>query len=88
VALPPRHHLVRQRGPFDLAAERDLLSSYHIDLLVTKDRGGSGAAAKLVAARELGLPVIMIDRPPGPADVRVVATVPAALGWVLTLRPS
>jgi precorrin-6A/cobalt-precorrin-6A reductase len=87
LALPPRHHLVLQRGPFELGAERELLARHHVDLVVTKDSGGAGAAAKLVAARERGLPVIMIDRPSGPEDARVVETVPAALGWLLTLRP-
>jgi precorrin-6A/cobalt-precorrin-6A reductase len=85
LALPLRHHLVLQRGPFDLEAERELLSTHRVELVVTKDSGGSGAAAKLVAARERGLPVIMIDRPasPVPDRVRIVETVPAALGWLV-----
>jgi precorrin-6A/cobalt-precorrin-6A reductase len=83
LVLPPRHQLVLQRGPFDLPAERELLSMHRVDLIITKDSGGTGAAAKLVAARERGLPVIMIDRPLAPSGVRIVETVPAALGWLL-----
>ncbi|CAO5237961.1 cobalt-precorrin-6A reductase [Frankia sp. AgKG'84/4] len=81
-ALPPRRAILLDRGPFDVDAERDLLRRHRIDAVVTKDSGGSMTAAKLTAARELGLPVIMIDRPPVPAGVDVVNSVEAALRWL------
>lgn len=51
------------RGPFDVQADIDLLTRYRISHIVAKNSGGSGAYAKLAAARLLGVPVYMIDRP-------------------------
>ncbi|MEV4344571.1 cobalt-precorrin-6A reductase [Actinoplanes sp. NPDC049596] len=66
--MPARLEVLLDRGPFTLDGERRLLADHHIDVLVTKDSGGP--AAKLTAARERGLPVVMIDRPPlGPGVV-------------------
>lgn len=60
----PHHRLVVDRGPFDAASDAALMQAHAIDLVVCKNAGGSGAEAKLVAARTLGVPVLMIDRPP------------------------
>jgi precorrin-6A/cobalt-precorrin-6A reductase len=79
--LPARHHLVLARGPFTADAERALLREHRIDVLVTRDSGGELTAAKLVAARELGLPVVLLARPPAP-DAPVVASVEEALAWL------
>ncbi len=49
-------------------------------MLVTKDSGGDHTAAKLEAARERGLPVIVVSRPPRP-DAPAVGTVDEALAW-------
>ncbi len=84
-ALPLRcHQIVLGRGPFSLAEERHLLTHHAIDVLVCKASGGAATEAKLIAARELGLPVLMVRRPlrePGPA----VETVEAALDWLAGL---
>ncbi|MGI3784649.1 MAG: precorrin-6A/cobalt-precorrin-6A reductase, partial [Janthinobacterium lividum] len=80
--LPPTWRLVRSRGPYDLAGERALLQQHAADLLVTKDSGGTLTAAKLDAARELDVPVVVIRRPPARATVSV-ATVVDAERWVL-----
>jgi precorrin-6A/cobalt-precorrin-6A reductase len=64
--LPPRHELVLARGPFALEDERALLREHAIDVVVTKDSGGDATRAKLDAARELRLPVLMVARPPVP----------------------
>lgn len=61
--LPPQHELLLARGPFTVDAERDLMRSRRIDLIVSKNSGGAMTEAKLLAARELGLPVVMIERP-------------------------
>jgi precorrin-6A/cobalt-precorrin-6A reductase len=70
--LPPGAEVILERGPFDEANERRLLQEQRIDVLVTKNSGGAATEAKLRAARALGLPVIMVDRPP-PADLDDVA---------------
>lgn len=63
----PRHTLVVDRGPFSVADDTRLLRDHAVDMVVCKNAGGSGAAAKLAAARRLGLPVLMIERPALPA---------------------
>jgi precorrin-6A/cobalt-precorrin-6A reductase len=75
---------VLDRGPFTLDGERELLRRYAIDVLVTKDSGGDLTAAKLTAARELDVPVLMVDRPPAPA-APAVATVEDAVAWLAAL---
>ncbi|WP_238013947.1 cobalt-precorrin-6A reductase [Dactylosporangium sp. AC04546] len=77
--LPPRLEVLLDRGPFTVEAETTLLRDRAIDVLVTKDSGGDMTSAKLTAARALGLPVVMVDRPPLPAAVEVTSTVPEIL---------
>lgn len=84
-AVPPKMTLLLDRGPYVVDAERALMTNHKVRTLVTKDSGGPLTEAKLSAARELGVPVVMVDRPALPADVRTVATVPAALDWVIQL---
>ncbi|GAA4787803.1 cobalt-precorrin-6A reductase [Actinomycetospora chlora] len=76
--LPPRAELVLARGPFALDDERALLDRHAITLVVAKDSGGA-TEAKLVAARERDLPVLLVDRPPLPEGVDAVATVDEVL---------
>jgi len=78
--LPRRHELLLDRGPYTLTGELALIDRHAIDLVVTKDSGGRLTEAKLDAARERGLPVIVVDRPPRP-DCETVATVAEALDW-------
>ncbi len=77
----PNHTVVVARGPFDVAGDRALLQKYNIELVVCKNAGGVGAEAKLIVARELGVPVIMIDRPNLPPRCEVAA-VDEVLEWV------
>ena len=72
---------VLARGPFDVQAERALLSEHAIDTLVTKNSGGSATAAKLAAAREQGIEVVMVHRPAAPA-VPTVDNVADARRWI------
>ena len=68
--LPPGATVLTARGPFTLVDERALLLRHRIGCLVTKNSGGDATAAKLVAAREAGLGVVMVARPaavPGPS---------------------
>jgi precorrin-6A/cobalt-precorrin-6A reductase len=73
--LPRRCHVVLDRGPFAVDGELALLREHAIDVVVTKDSGGAMTAAKLTAARHLGLPVVIVRRPPPPDGADVVATV-------------
>lgn len=76
-----RGHVVLDRGPFTVEGDRALLQAHGITHVVSKNSGGAGAQAKLTAARERGLPVILIDRP----FVRArhsVSTVNDVLRWL------
>lgn len=84
--LPPRHELLLARGPFTVADEAALLARHRIEVVVTKNSGGPATAAKLVAARDAALPVVMIDRPPVPPDMAVVGSVSAAHRWISEFR--
>ncbi|MFD6284723.1 cobalt-precorrin-6A reductase [Streptomyces sp. NPDC060205] len=79
---PARMEVLLDRGPFTLAGERDLLRRHHLDVLVTKDSGGAATAPKLTAAREAGVPVVVIRRPPTPEGVQVATTPESAAHWV------
>jgi precorrin-6A/cobalt-precorrin-6A reductase len=80
--LPARTTVVLARGPFTLEEERALMREHAVEVVVTKDSGSGMTAAKLAAARELGLPVVVVRRPPVPPGVPVVATVEEALSWL------
>ena len=63
-ALPlPDTRVIVSRGPFTLAGDLALMRSQRIEWIVARNSGGTGARAKIDAARELRLPVIMIARP-------------------------
>ncbi|MEZ5934597.1 MAG: cobalt-precorrin-6A reductase [Alphaproteobacteria bacterium] len=73
------------RGPFAEADELTLFQEYSIDAVVTKASGGEATYAKIAAARRLGLPVIMIQRPP-PSPGPIVQTTDDALTWLRQVR--
>lgn len=77
----PNAKAVIARGPFDMASDRQLLDQHAITHIVAKMSGGSGARAKLDAARALGLPVILIDRPQVPPR-RVLDRPEAVMAWL------
>jgi precorrin-6A/cobalt-precorrin-6A reductase len=84
VELPftlPDACFVLDRGPFDIDSETRLLATHHIDVVITKNSGGSATYAKIAAARDRGIEVVMIERAPAPA-VRTVTTVDAALAAI------
>jgi precorrin-6A/cobalt-precorrin-6A reductase len=78
----PDAHVIVSRGPFTLAGDLDLMRSRDIEWIVARNAGGSGARAKIDAARELGLPVVMIARPdlPGRPRTESIEDVLAFLG--------
>lgn len=79
----PAEHLVIVAGrpPYTVAGDRELLRRFRVGRLLVRNAGGTGAYPKLVAARQLGLEVVMIERPPlGLADA--VEDVEAAQRWL------
>jgi precorrin-6A/cobalt-precorrin-6A reductase len=70
-----------QRGPFDAGAERELLQEHGIDLVVSKNSGGTATYGKIIAARELGIPVLMIRRP-ARLEAHYVTRVDEAISWL------
>jgi precorrin-6A/cobalt-precorrin-6A reductase len=79
--------LLLGRGPFTLAEERLIMERHGIDMLVTKASGGTATAAKLDAARERKLPVVMLRRPAPPPGPHVTG-IAAALDWLDETLPS
>ncbi len=73
--------LVLGRGPFSPAQETALLRAQAIEAVVSKNSGGAGTYAKIEAARGLGLPVVMVERP-ALTEGETVETVAAALAWI------
>ncbi|KIZ33879.1 cobalt-precorrin-6X reductase [Rhodopseudomonas palustris] len=77
----PNAEVIVARGPFARAADRAMLTEFRADLIVAKNAGGDAASAKIEAARDLALPVVMVRRPYVPAR-EVVDSVAAVLRWL------
>jgi precorrin-6A/cobalt-precorrin-6A reductase len=77
----PLADVVVARGPFSTASDTALMQAHETELVVAKNAGGKGAVAKIAAARALGLPVVMIDRPMIP-DRPVARTVAEVMAWL------
>lgn len=77
----PRPEVVVSRGPFTVDGDTALMRRHRIGLVVSKNSGGSGARAKLDAARSLGVPVLMIARPEMPERSEVTSP-EAAVAWL------
>jgi precorrin-6A/cobalt-precorrin-6A reductase len=77
----PDADVIISRGPFTLAGDLELMRSRGIAWVVARNAGGDGARAKIDAARELGLPIIMIARPDLPERPRA-DSVEEVLAWL------
>lgn len=81
-ALPlPQVRVVVARGPFDVDDDNALMRDHGTEIIVAKNAGGKGAVAKIAAARALGLPVVMIDRPAVP-NRPVARKVSEVMAWL------
>jgi precorrin-6A/cobalt-precorrin-6A reductase len=80
--VPPRMTLVLDRGPYTVEGESALMREHSVGLLVTKNSGGPMTAAKLEAARDLGIQVVMVRRPMLPKGSVAVTTVAEAVRWI------
>lgn len=100
--LPGQHWLVRclekrsaaphltvlgARGPFSVEDELSLMQDYRIDVLISKNSGGAATAAKLIAARRLGIPVVMLKRPVLPAADQEFADIDTLIAQTSRLTP-
>lgn len=77
----PHHDIVIDRGPFGFESDLALMKDRAITLVVSKNSGGDGAYGKIAAARALGCPVIMIQRPPQP-NTRRLSAVDEVMAWL------
>ncbi|AOP44940.1 cobalt-precorrin-6A reductase [Streptomyces lydicus] len=82
---PPRMEVLLDRGPFSVEGERELLRRHRIAVLVTKDSGAAATAPKLTAAREAGIPVVVVRRPPTPDGIPTAANPAEAAEWLRRL---
>lgn len=81
---PAGNVVVVGRGPFTVEDEERLMRAHTVDVLITKASGGAATRAKLDAARRLGLPVVLIRRPP-PEPGASVESVDDAVAWVASV---
>ena len=80
--MPAKTTVLLDRGPFTVESERHLMLANAVVVLATKNSGGAMTQAKLTAARELRIPIVMVQRPPLPDGVEVVDTVEGAMAWL------
>ncbi|WP_116133735.1 cobalt-precorrin-6A reductase [Tropicimonas sp. IMCC34043] len=83
--LPARITHLRARPPFTVAEETAMLRDHAVTHLVLRNSGGAAGRTKLAAAAALGLPVLMIGRPPLPEGVECLPTVDATRRRILGL---
>ena len=73
--------LIIGQPPYFLENELDILAQYSIDTLVAKHAGGHSTEAKIIAAAESGIQIVLIRRPipePGP----IAKSIDEALTWI------
>jgi precorrin-6A/cobalt-precorrin-6A reductase len=85
-SLPEHVQVLLDRGPYTVPGETSLMREHDVDVLVTKNSGGPLVAAKLTAARDLAVAVVMVRRPE-PAGAQTVPDVDAAVAWVRDCLP-
>ena len=81
----PYGEILLNRGPFDLRDEREICTRYNIDAIVSKNSGGSATYPKIIVAREMGIPVVMVKRPPLPPGEQVT-DVQGVINWLIDKR--
>ncbi|MGB0877803.1 MAG: cobalt-precorrin-6A reductase [Mycobacterium sp.] len=82
VRVPAGWRLLSSRGPYALPGEVAVMAEHRTDVLITKDSGGDYTWPKMVAAEKLGVPIVIVRRPPRAPDVPTVHGVEEAMDWV------
>jgi precorrin-6A/cobalt-precorrin-6A reductase len=77
----PQGEIILHQAPFNVEDEKKLLLDYKIGAIVSKNSGGDATYAKIIAAREIDIPIIIVRRPPLPQGDRV-CSIEAALKWI------
>lgn len=85
-ALPAAWTVLLARGPYTRGNERRLMREHAVAVLVAKDSGGDQTCAKLDAAAELGIAVVVVRRPGAPEGIEEVSDVPSAVRWLRARR--
>ena len=81
--LPGSWTLILSRGPYLIDDERALFDEHDVDVVVTKDSGGSYTRSKLDVAAERGAAVVIVRRGPAPTEVDVVSDPQDATDWAV-----
>ena len=81
IQVPAVWTILLSRGPYPIESERQIFAAHDVDVLVTKDSGGSYTRAKLDVAAERGSAVVMVRRATAP-DVPTVTDASAAAAWL------
>lgn len=81
--MPPldSFEIITGRPPFNLEDEENLMRKHDIDVLLSKASGGDATFAKIQAASNIGVRIILIRRP-APPDGNVVWGIEGALKWI------
>lgn len=77
----PNYKCIISKGPFLVNEDIAILKKYKIDMVITKNSGGKGAYSKIIAARELQIPIVVISRPRG-TSIKKVYDSNSVLEWI------